>query len=63
MGRFQTLVAQPKRDNGHIDTRLEEVHRRGMPDDMRRDSLCLQARAGGNGALHRLLKNVVGAVG
>src|ERR1700678_4104096 len=52
MGRFQAFVSEPKRDNSYIDTGLEGVHRRGMSDDMRRDSLCLQARTGGNGSLH-----------
>jgi len=63
VGGFQTLVAQPKRNNGHVDAGLEKVHRRGVPDDMRRDSLCLQARTEGDGAQHRLPENVGGAVG
>ena len=44
MGGLESLVAEPQRDGGHVDAGLEQVHRGGVADDVRRDALGVQAR-------------------
>ena len=44
MGGLESLVAEPQRDGRHVDAGLEQVHRGGVADDMRRHALGVQAR-------------------
>ena len=44
MGGIEPLVAEPQRDGRHVDAGLEQVHRGGVADDVRRHALGGQAR-------------------
>ena len=63
MGGVQAFVAKPKSNHGDFDSGLEKVHRRGVANDVRRNPLGFERRAGWQGASYSLLKDVGGPVG
>ena len=50
LGRLNALVAEPQCDHGSINARLQEPHRCGVPQHVRRDPLGAQGRARARGS-------------
>ena len=53
LGGLDAFVAEPERDHGDVGTAVEQLHGRGVPQDMRGEVLVVQRRAapGGGGGV------------
>lgn len=61
--RLDRFVTEPQRDHGAVDARLQQLHRRTVPQDVRRHPLRLQRRTALASDLHMLRQKRLDAVG
>jgi hypothetical protein len=59
VGGFNTFMTEPQGNRGHINPRLEQMHRGGVPKHRRSDVFRRQARARRDGSLHGVLSPIV----
>ena len=62
VGGLYTLMSEPQCDHGRVHPRLEQVHRGGVTNQMRRDMFALEARTRRNGPVGGPAQQVGNAV-